>query len=167
MVERYGTRRGYYTSTTPIRHSRVIKRPRDLFPSESSLAARGGSIHYLRIYNYDTGESAACPKGNRPPPPPAPFNNRRSEGDRSSGSWNRTFSANPTPDRGTNHPLHPLAPLLRDRYRATTDRNGTNPRDERVFHPRCRVERGFVTPLTQASLRGVHVGVTKTNRPRI
>lgn len=101
MVERYGTRRGYYTSTTPIRHSRVIKRPRDLFPSESSLAARGGSIHYLRIYNYDTGESAACPKGNRPPPPPAPFNNRRSEGDRSSGSWNRTFSANPTPDPTT------------------------------------------------------------------
>lgn len=61
------------TSTTPIRHSRtrVIKRPRDLFPSEPRRERR---IHRttISVYNYDTGESAACPKGNRPRPPPPP-----------------------------------------------------------------------------------------------
>jgi len=36
-----------------------------------------------------------------------------------------------------------------------------------VFLRSVPVREGFVTPVTHASLRGAHVGVTKTNRSRI
>lgn len=155
-----GHGRSAATSTTPIRHSRVIKRPRDLFPSESRRERR---IHPVPLSPYIITIRANRPRVRKGTDHhhlrliiAVPFRRGRSL-DR---IVEPAFSANPT---RANHPLHPLP---RARHRSDESKWNKSP-DERVFHPRCRVERGFVTPVTQASLRGVHVGVTKTNRSRI